>query len=206
MRQLRVWNDRIADNQLNVIDAALKRGEIIIYPTDTLYAIGCNAFNSKSVEEICRLKQIDPRKCDLSIICSDISMAAKYTRIDNEAFKLLKKYTPGPFTFILPVGNGLPRQFKYRKTVGVRIPDCSVVREIAERLSNPLMTTSVACAKDKCVEDFLRQPTLIASQYKSVISLIIDAGEGGIEQSTIIDLTGDEPILQRNGKGIFEGK
>jgi len=201
MQILKIWNDKIASNQLDVAEEELKRGSVIIYPTDTLYAVGCDALNAKAVEEMCRLKHINPQKQMLSIICADISMSAKYARIDNRAFEMLKKYTPGAYTFILPASNTLPRQFKGRKTVGVRIPDNDVPRFLAERLGNPLLTASVAIDEDDI--DMVRQPELIAQEYEGKVGLMIDGGEGETEGSTVVDLTSDEIVVVRDGKGVL---
>ena len=122
---------------------ALRRGAVIIYPTDTLYAFGCDALNARAVEALCRIKGINPEKNTLSIVCCDISQASEYARIDNRAFRILKDSLPGPYTYILPAATSLPKPFRGRRCVGVRVPDCNISRELARELGNPLMTSSV---------------------------------------------------------------
>ncbi len=159
----------------------LRSGGIIIYPTDTLYAIGCDALNNNAIERICRIKGINPQKTELSIICHDISQAAEYARIDNRAFKMLKEYLPGPFTFLLPSSTRLPKVFKGRKTVGIRIPDNPIPTAIAGMLGNPILTTSV----EDDGEGSLIYPQSLAIQYDGSADLIIDGGEGNeIPQAT----------------------
>lgn len=200
MRSIKIWNDSPAENQLNEITQALEAGELVIIPTDSVYAIVCDALNIKAINKLCRLKGINPEKNHLSIICSDISMAAEYTRVGNEEFNLMKLNTPGPFTFILPAGHQLPKAFKGRKAAGVRIPDCNLARSVAQRLGHPLLSTSIEFADD----DHAREPDLIAEKYEgSGVELIVDGGDGKSEYSTIIDCTGSEPEIIRQGLGIL---
>lgn len=182
--------------------AAIRDGKIIIYPTDTLYALGCDALSNRAIESLCRIKGINPEKSTLSIVCSDISQASEYARIDNRAFRLLKEHLPGPFTFILPASTTLPKVFKGRRTVGLRIPDSDFARALAENLGHPIMTTSVAldAHEDMC------DPLLIAEKYSGYkdIDLIVDNGESDSRPSTIIDLTdSSDPQLIRQGKGLM---
>ncbi len=182
---------------------ALRDGEIILYPTDTLYALGCNALDGRAVERLCRIKGINPDKNTLAIVCSDLSQAAEYARIDNFAFRLLKHYLPGPFTFILPASTTLPKVFKGRKQVGVRIPDCDFARALAEELGNPIMTSSAEADDD----DELTSASSLAMRYEgnSEIALCIDGGEGSAVPSTVIDLTDSRsPEIIRQGAGIFD--
>lgn len=181
---------------------ALRDGKIIIYPTDTLYAFGCDALNARAVERLCRLKGINPDKNLLSIVCSDISQAAEYTRIDNRAFRSLKEYLPGPYTFILPAATKLPKVFRSRRSVGVRIPDNDFARALAEEMNNPIMSSSVEIA-DGDVAD----PRMIAEQYdgRQEIGLAIDGGAGSTVPSTIVDLTdSNAPAVIRQGAGEFD--
>ncbi len=177
---------------------ALERGEIVIYPTDTLYALGCDALNARAIERLCRIKGINPDKNLLSIVCADLSQAAEYARIDNRAFRTLKDNLPGPFTFILPADTRLPKVFKGRKSVGVRIPAHDVATALAAALGHPVLTTSVEIADDaEAVE-----PASIAMHYADVASLLLDAGPGGIVPSTIVDLTDSAaPEIVREGAG-----
>lgn len=186
---------------LNAAVEALRDGKIIIYPTDTLYALGCDALNNRAIERLCRIKGINPDKNTLSIVCGNMSQAAEYARIDNFAFKLLKHYLPGPFTFILPTSTALPKIFKGRKTVGIRIPDVKIDIALASELGNPIMTTSIQ------ISDETFDPIAIADFYKNNgdISLCIDSGEARGMPSTIIDITDSkDPIIIRQGLGIFE--
>lgn len=197
MKTIKIWNDNASDRQLQDICNELEAGEIIVMPTDTLYAIACDALNPKAIERICRLKNINPDKTNLSIICSDISMAAEYARFDNEAFRLLRDNTPGPFTFLFKSAPTLPKAFKGRKVVGVRIPDLALCRDIASRLGHPLLSTSIEYAD----EDYAVNPGLIAEAYDNQVDLIVEGEEGGIVPSTIIDCTGSHPEIIREGKG-----
>ncbi|MDE6191147.1 MAG: threonylcarbamoyl-AMP synthase [Muribaculum sp.] len=179
----------------------LRSGGIIIYPTDTLYAIGCDALNNNAIERICRIKGINPQKTELSIICHDISQAAEYARIDNRAFKMLKEYLPGPFTFLLPSSTRLPKVFKGRKTVGIRIPDNPIPTAIAGMLGNPILTTSV----EDDGEGSLIYPQSLAIQYDGSADLIIDGGEGNEIPSTIVDITDSSaPVIVRQGAGYID--
>lgn len=191
-------------NERNVAQAAeaLRDGHIIVYPTDTLYALGCDALNQRAIERLCRLKGLNPDKNLLSIACSDISQAAEYARIDNRAFRLLKEYLPGPFTFILPASTRLPKVFKGRKTVGVRIPDCDVARALAAALGNPLLTASVNLDADS-PED-ATEPDALAMRYGSDAAMLLDGGAGNAEPSTIVDLLDSSaPEVVRLGAGDF---
>lgn len=183
---------------------ALRNGDIIIYPTDTVYALGCDALNNRAVERLCRIKGLNPDKNFLSIVCEDFSQAANYARIDNFAFKLLKQYLPGPLTFILPAATTLPKVFKGRKTVGVRIPDCEIARALAAELGNPILTTSVPVDDT----DEMSSATSLAYIFEkhSEVVLAIDGGEGGTIPCTIVDCTDSrDPIVIRHGAAEFEG-
>lgn len=181
--------------------ALLREGGVVIYPTDTLYAMGCDALNPKAVEKLCRLKGINPDKQMLSVVCSDFSQAAEYARIDNRAFRIMKEYLPGPFTFVLPAAHTLPRQFKGRKTVGVRIPDNPIARAMAEALGNPVMSSSVAPYDP----DDIVSPAALAIDYEHQADALIDGGEGLDTPSTVVDLTdSSNPEVLRRGAGEFE--
>lgn len=199
MKTIKIWNDNPSEKQLDEICGELTEGKIAVIPTDTLYGIACDALNSKAIDKICRLKGINPEKTNLSIICSDISMAAEYARFDNYAFKLLKEYTPGPFTFLFRSASSLPKAFKGRKTVGIRIPDNELCRRLAERLGHPLLTTSIEFDD----EDYARNPELVAENYEGKADIMVEGNEGDTQPSTIIDCTGSEPEVVREGKGEF---
>ena len=200
METIKIWNDNPSDKQLRQVCDSLERGEIVIVPTDTLYAIVCDSSNPKSIDRVCRLKGINPDKMTLSILCSDISMASEYSRYDNYAFRLMKDLTPGPYTFIFRAAPTLPRAFKGRKEVGIRIPANETCRRLAETLGRPLMSTSVHFD----TEDYAINPELIAEAYSGRVEMMLMGEDGGLEGSTILDCTGREPQLVREGKGAFE--
>ena len=195
METITIYNDNIAQNQIDKIISILKEGGIIIIPTDTLYAIACDALNSKAIEKVCRLKGINPEKTNLSILCDDISMVSDYAKFDNYAFKLMKDNTPGPFTFLFRAASSLPRAFKGRKVVGIRIPGKESIRKIIESLGNPLLSTSISYED----EDYGRNPDLIEEEYEGKVDLIIKGDEGNLQPSAIIDCTGSEPEIIREG-------
>ncbi len=199
---LKIWNDNPSDRQARDVANLIAQGELVIIPTDSVYAIVCDALNPKAIEALCRLKGLNPDKNNLSILCSDISMAADYAHIENQGFRLLKQYTPGPFTFLFRAGRNLPRPFKWRKTAGVRIPDSLTARKIVEALGHPLLTTSIIFDDS----DEAREPELIAERYASSgVALTVDAGPGGEEYSTIVDCTDDaDPHITRQGKGQLD--
>ncbi len=200
MRKIKIWYDNPSTNQLDEVVETLRRGEIAIIPTDSLYAICCDALNPKAIDRICRIKGLNPEKNNLSIICSDISMAAEYSHFDNRDFRLIRDNTPGAFTFLVRSASNLPRAFKNRKTVGIRIPACETARQIAERLGNPLMTTSIEFDED----DYARNPELIAENYEDQVDLMVEGEDGGTQPSTIVDLTGSEPEILRQGAAELE--
>lgn len=195
METMKIYNDNIALNQTDIVVDVLKDGGIIITPTDTLYAIACDAMNPKAIEKVCRLKGINPEKTNLSILCDDISMVSDYAKFDNYAFKLMKDNTPGPFTFLFRAASSLPRAFKGRKVVGVRIPDNDVVREIVKALGNPLLSTSIQYED----EDYGINPDLIEEAYEDKVNLIIKGEDGKLEPSAIVDCTGNSPEIIREG-------
>lgn len=203
MKILKMYDGAINERLMDEAVKALRDGKTIIYPTDTLYAIGCDALNNRSIEDVCRLKGINPAKQRLSIVCSGLSQASEYARIDNRAFSVLKEYLPGPYTFILPASTRLPKVFKGRRETGVRIPDCTIARELAERLGNPLLTTSIEW--DPELPDDGSNPDCIAANYEGSVDMMIDAGEGRLTPSTVVDLTDSlSPEVIRQGAGEWE--
>ena len=176
---VKIYPENPNSKEIDRVTNILKDGGIIIYPTDTVYAIGCDALNVRAVERICRIKNINPQKANLSIICYDLSNLSQYVKVSNSHFKLMKKNLPGPFTFILPTNSNLPKIYKNRKTVGIRVPDNNIIREIVRVLGNPVLTTSVR-DEDEILE-YTTDPELIAEKYKNEVNLIIDGGYGGIE-------------------------
>lgn len=200
MKVCKIYGDNIDEKSLAVVAKALKSGEIIIYPTDTLYAFGCDALNNNAISKICKLKGINPDKQFLSIVCENISMAAEYARFGNNEFRLLKDNTPGPFTFIFPSSSSLPKVFKGRKTVGIRIPDNKIATTLAKMLGNPIMSTTIK-SED---EDYATNPDLMAETYADSVDYIIDNGVGGLVPSTIVDCTASEYQIVREGKGELQ--
>jgi tRNA threonylcarbamoyl adenosine modification protein (Sua5/YciO/YrdC/YwlC family) len=203
MKTLTIYPGSINERYIDEVVDALRDGNIIIYPTDTLYALGCDALNQRAIERLCRIKGINPDKQPLSVICSDLSQAAEYARIDNRAFRVLKEYLPGPFTFILPAATTLPKVFKGRKSVGVRIPDNDIPRALAEAMGNPILSTSIAFNPDEPAE--AEMPESIALRYDNDVDIMIDGGEGSTYPSTIVDLTdSNSPEIVRQGAGDFD--
>ena len=196
---IKLYEQNPNQKEIDRVVSVLQDGGLIIYPTDTVYAIGCDALNVRAVEEICKMKDINPAKSNLSIICYDLSNISEYAKVDNAIFKLMKKNLPGPFTFILNTTSSLPKIYKNKKTVGIRIPDNNIIRELVRNLGNPILTTSVK-DEDEVVE-YTTDPELIYEKYQDKIDIVIDGGFGGIEGSTVVECTGDEPEIIRQGKG-----
>ncbi len=204
MKTFRIYPSSVNSRFISEAADAMRDGRLIIYPTDTLYAIGCDATNQSAIERLCRIKNINPQKNTLSIICCDISQASEYARIDNRAYAVLRQYTPGPFTFILPASTTLPKAFKGRRQVGLRIPDNPIPRALAEELGHPIMTTSIPT--ESLTENEITSPDEISIRYESnpEIGLIIDGGEGFTIPSTIVDLTdSSNPEIIRQGAGTI---
>lgn len=194
-------NNNPADLQ-RVVDL-LNDGGLIIYPTDTMYAIGCHGLKERAIERICRLKDIDPKKNNLSIICYDLSSISEYAKVDNATFKLIKRNLPGPFTFILNGTTRLPKIFRNRKEVGIRMPDNPIIREIARLLDAPIMTTTLPHDEDEDIE-YVTDPELIDEKWGDTVDLIIDGGIGNMEGSTVVDCTQGEAEIIRQGAGWLE--
>lgn len=186
-----------------VVDV-LRNGGIIIYPTDTVYGMGCDITNQKAVEKVARFKNVSVEKSNFSFICSDLSHLSDFSKpVSNQVFKLLKKYLPGPFTFILNANSNVPRYFKgKKKSVGVRIPDNSIIIEIVKELGNPIMSTSIH--DDDEIVEYSTDPELIHERFHDIVDVVVDGGYGDNTPSTIVDCTDDFPTVIRQGKGIFE--
>ena len=195
METLKIYNENIAENQIEQVVDILKDGGFIVLPTDTLYAVACDALNPKAIEKVCRLKGINPEKTNLSILCNDISMVSDYAKFDNYAFKLMKENTPGPFTFLFRAASSLPRAFKGRKIVGIRIPDNEAVRKIVGGLGNPLLSTSISYQD----EDYGINPDLIEEAYGDKADLMVKGDDGKLQPSAIIDCTEGSPEIIREG-------
>lgn len=197
---LKIYPENPNIREIEKVVRILRDGGLVIYPTDTLYAIGCDALNVRAVEKICKMKGINPAKVNLSIICYDLSNISEYVKVDNFTFKLMKRNLPGPFTFILNANSNLPKIYKNRKTVGIRVPDNNIIRELVKELGNPILTTTVRDENDETPE-YYTDPELIYEKYQNEVDLVIDGGYGGSEPSTIVDCTGEEPEITRQGKG-----
>lgn len=196
---IKLYSDNPNAREMQKIVAALRDGETVIYPTDTIYGIGCDALNVRAVEKICQLKGIDPQKSNLSIICNDLSNISEYAKVSNANFKLMRRNLPGPFTFILPTTSTLPRIYKNRKTVGIRVPDNAIIQDLVSMLGNPILSTTIKDENDEV--EYTTNPELIYEKWADFADIVIDGGIGGMEPSTVVDCTGDEPVIVRQGKG-----
>lgn len=196
---VRIYEENPNEREIAKIVEILRNGGIIIYPTDTVYAIGCDALNIRAVEEVCKLKGINPEKSQLSIICYDLSNISEYAKVDNDTFKLMKRNLPGPFTFILKCTSNLPKLYKNKKTVGIRVPNNNIARALVNELGHPIMTTSVK--DDDEVLEYTTDPELIHEKYEKQVDIVIDGGFGGIEGSTVVDCSNDTIEIVRQGLG-----
>ncbi len=201
---IKVYNENPNHKQIRRVVDLLEQDAIIIYPTDTVYAMGCDIKATKTIDRIATFKGLNPKNPDLSLIFHDMSQLSEYTIIrNNNIFKLLKRNLPGPFTFIVPANNQIPRMFKNKKkTVGIRIPDNNIVMEIVRELGRPIITTSIH-DPDELIE-YTTDPELIYEKYRDFADAVIDGGYGHNEPSTIVDCTGDEIEIVRQGLGILE--
>ena len=190
------------DTLQNIADT-LNDGGIIIYPTDTMYAIGCHALKERPIERICKLKKIDPRKHHLSIICYDLSNISEYAKVSNTTFKLMKRNLPGPFTFILKADSRLPKIFRNRKEVGIRVPDNDIIREICRMIDAPILSTTLPLDDGEDME-YVTDPELIYEKFGNDTDIVIDGGIGGLDPSTVVNCCEDEPEIVRQGKGILD--
>ena len=198
---LKINPDNPSNRKIGQLVDILEKGGIIIYPTDTVYGLGCDIFNHKAVDRICRLRKLNPAKARLSMICKDLSQVAQYAQqLDNDIFKLLKKNLPGPFTFILKSNNKVPKLFKNKKrTIGVRIPDNHIATTIVESLGRPILSTSLK-SEDEFLEYF-SDPFDIFNDFKKQVDAVIDGGIGGNQPSTVVDCTKDDIEIIREGVG-----
>lgn len=199
--RLHIHPEHPAQRQINTVADCLREGGIIIYPTDTVYGLGCDIFQQKAVERICLIKQVDPVKAQLSFVCADLSDLSKYTRsISTPLYRILKAHIPGPFTFILPASKDVPKILKSKKnTIGLRVPDHPVARAIIATLGHPILSSSLP---GTLVEEYT-DPDYIFDRFGKQVDIVIDGGPGGMEYSTIVDLTGEEPVVLRQGLGEF---
>lgn len=201
---LKLYNENPNPRDIRKIVEVLQDGGIIIYPTDTVYGLGCDITNVRAVEKVARFKGIDIEKSNFSFICNSLSQLSDYTRpISNYVFKLMRKNLPGPFTFILNANNKVPRYFKgKKKTVGIRIPDNNIIREIVSALGNPILSTSIR--DDDEIIEYTTDPELIYEKYGEFADIVVDGGYGELTPSTVIDCTGETIEILRQGKGILE--
>ncbi len=198
--RIKLFEDNPNERDILKVVEVLRNGGVIIYPTDTIYAIGCDINNVKAVQRVCQLKGVKPEKANFSMICLDLSNIATYSNENNEVFKVMKRNLPGPFTFVLPATSKLPNvMMNRRKTIGIRIPDNFIVMSVVEELGNPLLTTSVK-AEDDIVE-YMTDPDLIHEKYEKWVDLVIDGGYGQNVASTVVDCTGEEMEIIRQGIG-----
>ena len=200
---IKIYEDKPNEAAIAKVVKILKDGGLVIYPTDTVYGLGCDITNSRALEKIAKIKGVKLEKANFSFICHDLSNLSDYVKqIDTSTFKLLKRALPGPYTFILPGNNNLPKEFKKKTTVGIRVPDNSIALEIVRQLGNPIVSTSIR-DEDEVIE-YTTDPELIFEKWQNLVDLVIDGGYGDNIGSTIIDLSGDEPIVVREGKGSLD--
>ncbi len=183
------------------VEECLKKGGVVIYPTDTIYALGCDIFQLKAIERICRIKGVEPQKAQLSFVCYDLRDLSHYAKqLSTPMYRMLKQYLPGPFTFILEASKQVPKILKTKKdTIGIRVPDNKIARWIVHELGNPILSATLPGDN---VQDYT-DPEIVYEKFEKHVDIVIDGGIGGTEPSTIIDFTGDEPTVTRQGVGIW---
>ena len=200
---VKIYNDNPSPKEIKRVVDVLRRGGLVIYPTDTVYGLGCDITKTKGLERIARIKGIKLEKANWSFLCADLSNLSDYVRqIDTPTFKILKRALPGPYTFILPGNNNLPKAFKNKKTVGIRVPDNQIARAIVEGLGNPVVSTSIRDEDD--VIEYTTDPELIFEKWQNLVDMVVDGGYGDNVPSTVIDLSGSEPEIVRKGKGELD--
>lgn len=200
---IKIYNENPNSKEIDKVVKVLKNGGLVIYPTDTVYGLGCDIKNNKALEKIALIKGVKLGKAKFSFICDSLSHLSDYVKqIDSTTFKILKRALPGPYTFILPGSNNLPKVFKKKKTVGIRIPDNNIVKSIVETLGNPIVSTSIR--DDDDVLEYTTDPELIYEKWKHLVDIVIDGGYGDNTASTIIDFTDGYPEVIREGKGSLD--
>jgi len=197
---IKLYEDHVDRKKLKHIVEILRNGGLIIYPTDTVYGLGCDITNKSALEKLARIKGVRLDKANFSFICEDLSNLSDHVaQIETQTFKILKRNLPGPYTFILPGSNSLPSVFRKKKTVGIRVPDNQIALALVRELGNPIVSTSIK--DDDEILKYTTDPSLMFDEWKHQVDVVIDGGFGGNEASTVIDLTGREPVLIREGKG-----
>lgn len=197
---IKIYEENPNPKAVSQVVEVLRSGGLVIYPTDTVYGLGCDITNSRALERLARIKGTRLDKANWSFICADLSNLSDYVRqIDTRTFKILKRALPGPYTFILPGGNNLPKDFKKKKTVGIRIPDNSIAQALVNGLGHPIVSTSIRDEDD--VIEYTTDPELIYEKWHNLVDVVVDGGYGGNVASTIVDLSGPEPVVVREGKG-----
>ncbi|CAM1349509.1 L-threonylcarbamoyladenylate synthase [Tenacibaculum crassostreae] len=200
---IKLYNDNPNPREIEKIVKVLQAGGLIIYPTDTVYGLGCDITNSKALDKVAKIKGVKPEKANFSFVCNDLSHLSDYVKqIDTATYKILKRALPGPYTFVLPGSNSLPKAYKKRKTVGIRIPDNNIARTIVQALGNPIVSTSIH-DEDEILE-YTTDPELIFEKWQNIVDVVVDGGYGDNHASTVIDLTTDEPEVIREGKGSLD--
>lgn len=200
---IKLYNDNPNPRQIQKVVDVLKRGGLVIYPTDTVYGLGCDITNTKALERIAQIKGVKLEKANFSFVCHDLSNISDYVKqIDTSIFKILKRALPGPYTFVLPGAKSLPVAFKKRKTVGIRVPDNNIALELVRELGNPIVSTSIYDEDD--VIEYTTDPELILEKWDNRVDVVIDGGYGDNQASTVIDLSVDPPEIIREGKGSVE--
>ncbi|MEN8965244.1 MAG: L-threonylcarbamoyladenylate synthase [Polaribacter sp.] len=199
---IRIYNENPNPKEIAKVVKVLQSGGLVIYPTDTVYGLGCDITNTKALEKIAQIKGVKLEKANFSFICNDLSHLSDYVKqIDSVTFKILKRALPGPYTFVLPGSNNLPKVFKKKKTVGIRIPNNSIIRTLVAELGNPIISTSIR--DDDDVLEYTTDPELIFEKWQNLVDVVVDGGYGDNEPSTVIDLT-DVPEVIREGKGSLD--
>ncbi len=200
---IKIYEDKPSEAAIKKVVEVLKNGGLVIYPTDTVYGLGCDITNSRALEKLAKIKGIKLEKANFSFVCSSLSNISDYVKqIDTSTFKILKRALPGPYTFILPGNNDLPKEFRKKKTVGIRVPANNIALQIVELLGNPIVSTSIH-DEDEVIE-YSTDPELIFEKWNNKVDIVIDGGYGDNVASTIIDLTGYEPEVIREGKGSLD--
>lgn len=200
---VKIYNENPNEREIDKVVKILQKGGIIIYPTDTVYGLGCDITNTKAMEKVAQLKGLKLEKANFSFICYDLSNLSDYVKqIDTPAYKILKKALPGPYTFILPSSTNLPKAFKNKKTVGIRIPDNNIIRELVKKLGNPIVSTSIYDEDD--LLEYTTDPELIFEKWGNKVDIVIDGGYGSNIPSTVVDLSEGEITILREGLGSVE--